>query len=94
MYKVGKPYYVGIVTFKENNQEDIDVLCLVDNEEKIQEVFDNASNRFSEKYHTSLVLKEERRRKYLSRDKKIEIDIFFVERILAGRRNEIQTNQA
>ena len=92
MYTVGKPYYVGIVTFKENNQEDVDVLCLVDNESKIQEVFDNATDRFREKYQTSLVLKEDRRRKYLSKDKKIEIDVFFVERILAGRRNEIQTN--
>ena len=92
MYMVGQPYYVGIVAFKEDNQQDIDVLCLVNDEKKIEEVLDNASARFSEKYHASLVSKDDRRRKYVSKDKKIEIDVFFVERILAGKRNEIKTN--
>lgn len=92
MYKVGKPYYVGIITFKEDGQEDIDVLCLVDNEEKIDEVFHNVDDRFAQKYKTSVSLKEDRRRKYVSKDKNIEIEVFFVERMLTGRRNEIQTN--
>ena len=90
MYKVGKPYYVGIVAFKENNQEDIDVLCLVDNEEKIEEVFNDAGVRFHERFNTSLVSKSDMRRTYATKDKNIEIEVFFVERMLMGRRNEIQ----
>ena len=90
MYRVGKPYYVGIVAFKDEDQEDIDVLCLVENEDKIQEVFEDAGNRFHEKYNTSLISKEDRRRKYVSKDKSVQIEVFFVERMLAGRSNEIQ----
>lgn len=90
MYKVGKPYFVGIVSYKDEDQEDIDVLCLVENEEKINELFDDVENRFHERFNTSLVDKEERRRKYASKDKKIQIEVFFVERMLTGRRNEIQ----
>lgn len=92
MYKVGKPYYVGIVAFTENNQENIDVLCLVDNEEKIEEMFNNAGTRFHEKYNTSLVDKEERRRRYATKDNKIKIEVFFVERMLVGKNNEIQAH--
>ena len=90
MYKVGKPYYVGIVSYKENNQEDIDVLCLVDNEEKIEEMFNDASNKFRERFNASLISKDNMRRKFASKDKNIEIEVFFVERMLMGRRNGIQ----
>ena len=90
MYKVGKPYFVGIVAFKEEDQEDIDVLCLVDKEEKISELFADVEDRFHERFNVSLINKEERRRKYATKDKKIEIEVFFVERMLTGRRNEIQ----
>lgn len=89
MYKVGKPYYVGIVAFKENDQEDIDVLCLVDDEDKIEEMLDTAGTRFHERFNTSLVMKEDMRRKFATKDKKIEIEVFFVERMLMGRRNEV-----
>ena len=90
MYKVGKPYFVGIVAFKEEDQEDIDVLCLVDNEDKIEELFDETESRLHERFNTSLVNKEEMRRKYATKDKKIEIEVFFVERMLAGNKHEIR----
>lgn len=92
MYKVGKPYYVGIITYKEDDQEDVDVLCLVDSEEKMEEVFQNTGHRINEKYNASVSLNEERHKKYVSKDKNVEIEVFFVERMLTGRRNEIQTN--
>lgn len=74
--------YIGIVDFRSDYDSYIDILSLTINEERISELFNELNVIYKQKYDASIVIDEDRHKKYTSTTNNVIIDVFFIERIL------------